>query len=278
MINELFSGTNFGQKAFLIVEVALVVMILLVTLFRLLANKKLDLNLKRGQISYAPGSKDSVTVENAVSGVFFSTLETVAMMAQIKTKLILHDQMTYLEERLVIIRDTILESYRHAWKNYIDRNGPTEDFVGQEYLFYQSLVDLMKEDMKSSVRVFFLRNHFSTYDDQQLNSYIEEKNELLMVKAYQFLRDMYPIDKMTLSFEEIENGLDKVRPDLENGLSVAFKKAVDITKERHRQIADLETGLRKNIKQQYGVELNGSGVGVFSGTLQKNEEDGRSRR
>jgi len=269
----LFAGLTFGQKVIIIMEMAAMLGAIVFLLFRMISNKKLSFNVAKGQLSYSPDNKDPETVKSVATGVFFQTLETVAMMTQIKTKLILHDQMTYLEERLVIVKDTILEAYRLSWKESFS-SGSGES-GSQEYLFYQSLVELMKEDMKSSVRVFFLRNHFSSYDDHQLSSYIEEKNELLMVKAYQFLRDMYPVDKMVVSFDSIVKGLDKVKPDLEHCLMMVFKKAVEITKERHQQISDLESGLRNKVKISYGVDLSESGVEIFLGSLKKN--DGGSR-
>lgn len=269
----LFSDLNFMQKFILILEIAVLLSGVVYLLFRMISNKRVSLNVTKGQLSYAPDSKDPDTIKTVATGVFFQTLEAVAMMTQIKTKLILHDQMTYLEERLVIVKDTILEAYRQSWKEAFS-SGSAES-GSQEYLFYQSLVELMKEDMKSSIRVFFLRNHFSSYDDHQLTSYIEEKNELLMVKAYQFLRDMYPVDKMVVSFDSIVKGLDKVKPDLEHCLLTVFKKAVDITRERHQQITDLETGLRNKVKISYGVDLSESGVEVFMGALKKNDSGGR---
>lgn len=255
----LFEGMSFGQKIIVIIEMAAVAAALIFLIFKMIANKKLSLNVTKGQISYSP--TDETTMEGAISNVFILTLETVAMMTHIKTKLILHDQMNYLEERLVVIRDTFLKSYRGCWKDLDEKSSP------DEYIFYQSLINLMKENMKSSVRVFYLRNHFSGYDERKLKEYIKEKNELLMIEAVQFLRELYPSEKMTISFDEIVKGIEEVQPEIESCLSTAFVRAVEITKDRHIQIVSLDEGLRARIKNTYGVEIAESGVEAFTGAL-----------
>lgn len=258
---------SFAQKVIIILEVAAALAGIIYLIFKMIAHKSVSFDMTKGRLSYSGNDDKAQTMEGAISGVFILTLETVTMMTHIKTKLILHDQMSYLEERLIVVRDAILKSYRLCWKA---RTG--ESVSTKEYIFYQSLVNLMKENMKSNMRTFYLRNHFSAYSEQQLKDYINEKNELLMIGAYQYLRELYPEGKMTISFEDIVLGLDKIKPNLENCLSAAFKRAVNITKERNVQIAELESSLRGRIKTTYGVELNDSGVEAFIGAIKRGED------
>lgn len=265
----------------MILELAFLVGALVIVVFRLLSGKKVSLNLKDGALNMGADNKAEIaTVQNVASSIFFQTLETVALMTQIKTKIILHDQMTYLEERLVLIKDNILESYRAKLRAKL--TGPTRapdahiasTTSNQDYLFYKTLIDLMKEDMKSGIRILFLRNNFSRYNDKELDAYIEEKNELLLVKATQFISELYPSEKMLVSFDEVEETLNSVRKDIEADLTVVFKRAVEIHNTRHRQINELESGLREKIKISYGVEVGLVNGSTFADII---KNDGRER-
>lgn len=268
-MEAIFDGLNFNQKVFMVILMISSITMVGYFLFRWLSNKKVSVNVKRGQLSYKGDSTPEDTVNIVAKGVFLQTLETVTLMTHIKTKLIMHDQMTYLEERLVLIRDTILESYREKLKEELSKaeSKLTTVASNQDYLFFQSLVDLMKEDMKRSARGFFLRNNFSQLTEEELSAYISEKNELLIVKATEFLRDLYPSDKMIVPFESVHKGLNEVKADLEVLLSQVFKKAVVIYKVRHNQIDDLEKSLRDKIKATYGVDLEETGSKIFSSAL-----------
>lgn len=281
MMESVFAGLNFPQKVIMILELAFLIGVLVIVVFRFLSGKKVSLNLKDGALNMGAETKaELATVQNVASSIFFQTLETVALMTQIKTKIILHDQMTYLEERLVLIKDNILESYRAKLRAKL--TGPTRapdahiasTTSNQDYLFYKTLIDLMKEDMKSGIRILFLRNNFSRYNDKELDAYIEEKNELLLVKATQFISELYPSEKMLVSFDEVEETLSSVRKDIEADLTVVFKRAVEIHNTRHRQINELEAGLREKIKISYGVEVGLVNGSTFADII---KNDGRER-
>lgn len=272
----IFEGTTYIQKMWLILEIAMLagglIWLLIWLLTKFLGGKKLSVNVAQGQVSYSQDGSgtDGVSIQSVASGVFLATLETVALMTQIKTKLILHDQMMFLEERLVMIRNSILESYRGSFKGREDVT--LVDTLGtQEYLLFKSLVDLMKEDMKSNVRMLFLRNHFSSYNEQELLAYISEKNQWLLTEMYEFLREMYPANKLTIPFTDVESSLNKIRPELEEYLVRIFKKAVQINRERNQQIADMEKSLRDRIRSSYNVEIEDKGVSVFSMALKGGE-------
>lgn len=270
MMESLFNGSLLSKMVILL-QMGLMTGGFIWLLAKLFGNKKLSVNVAQGQVSYSQdGPLESTSVQTVASGVFLATLETVAMMTQIKTKLILHDQMMFLEERLVMIRNSILESYRGSFKGK-DTVSLVDALGSQEYLLFKSLVDLMKEDMKSNVRMLFIRNHFSSYNEQELQSYITEKNQWLLTEMYEFLREMYPANKMSVPFSDVEQALNKIKPELEEYLLRVFKKAVQINKERNQQIVDLEKNLREKIKTSYNVDLDCQGVRVFSMALKGGE-------
>lgn len=270
-MSVLFEGLSFGERVTLlfVLQAALVGIIFLV--LRLLKGKNVSMNLTQGQLSFTPETT-SATIHEVVTGVFFHTLETIAMMSQIKTNLILHDQMTYLEERMVMIRNTILESYRKLLREFLSgTEADSLDNPQREYLFYKSLVDLMREDLKNNIRVLFLRNHFTQFNDQELSAYIKEKNQVLVVKMYEFLRDMYPSEKMMVPFSDVEGSLKDIQEEIEEYLSSVFRKAVQIKHERDAQIIALDKSLREKIKASYGVDIEDRSTKVFINTLKSGE-------
>lgn len=268
---SLFVGLTFEQKLILIAEMLLAFSVLIIVINYFFGKKKLNLKLSKGQVSYsqeAPLTQEAL--KDTSTGVFFFTLETVAMMTQIKTKLILHDQMTYLEERLLFIKNSVLDSYRRVYreKGTLRDN---EDFSAKEYTLYKSLVELMKEDLKSNIRVLFMRNHFASYDDKEMSIYLQEKGSWLITKMTDFLRDLYPSEKMTIPFSDIEKSIGFCRKEIEEYLLSIFKRAAQIYNDRHSQIVSLETGLRDKIKETYGIDIDDRGIKSFSKILKEGE-------
>lgn len=270
-MSSFLEGLTFPQIQIYTAQVFVGLIGLVYMFGKIMSNKKISFSLPKGQLSYSKDTdKDASYVQNVSTGIFFLTLETVAMMTQIKTKLILHDQMTYLEERLIFIKNSILEAYR-AKRSEIEKGAPLSSEAAKEYLFFKSLVELMKEDVKSNIRVLFLRNHFSQYDEKEMSVYMTEKNFWLVTKMVDFLRELYPQEKMAVPFNEVEEAIASIRSEIEEYLSVIFKRAARITVKRHEQINELEAGLREKVKESYGVDLDDKGLNVFSTILKGGE-------
>jgi len=268
---SVLEGLTFAQKQLYTAQVFLGLIILVYLFGRMFGNKKFSFNLPKGQISYSKDTgMDSAYVQSMSTGIFFLTLETVAMMTQIKTKLILHDQMTYLEERLIFIKNSVLEAYRSK-RSELEKGAPLSSEAAKEYLFFKSLVELMKEDVKSNIRVLFLRNHFSQYDEKEMSVYLTEKNFWLVTKMIDFLRELYPQEKMAVSFNDVEEAISSIRSEIEEYLAIIFKRAARITIKRHGQINELEASLREKVKESYGVDLDDKGLNVFSTILKEGE-------
>jgi len=268
-VDTLLASMTFVQILILLAVLASFLIIILVVLFKLLGNRKVSLKTSLGQISSEQGnSSNDPSVNSMVIGVFTWTLETVSMMVEIKTKMILHDQMTYLEERLVLIKNSILESYRMKMKDSYEKGTQVSS---QEYLFYKSLVELMKEDMKSNIRMLFLRNHFSTFTEPELQAYIQEKNMWIMTSAIEFLRIMYPSEKMTIQFFSVEESFNDVRKTLEDYMNTVFRQAAKIYNDRNKQIDSLGESLHSKVNSTYGVDLYNGGMLNYSSIIKGKE-------
>jgi hypothetical protein len=80
----------------------------------------------------------------------------------------------------------------------------------------------------------------------------------LWVKSKNFIRDMYPSDKMSIPFEQVEKKVFKdVEETMCSDLHATFKKAVQIYVERNAEIKIMELSLREHLKA-YGVDLEKS--------------------
>ena len=161
--------------------------------------------------------------------------------------------------QIVLIQDVLLAPFRAKLFLALEAKAapgaaPTVT-SNQEYGFYVSLVALLMEDLKRNCRGTFIRNNFHRFNEREFETYVSDKAESLWIKAVNFLRDMYPSDKMTLTFEAVEKSvLSEAETDFKDEIVVVFKKAVHIYNERHAEIAEMERALREHLKG-YGVNM-----------------------
>jgi len=234
-MDALFLGMSFWQRMSLVGAVgAVIVAVILLVLFR----KNIKFSLKRGELNLSD-RKDNKATE-VIMEVFTRTLDTAVKSSSIKLKGILSDQMNYLDEKLLLIEDILLNTFR---KELAEKTEGATVISHQEYLFFYSLVSLLKEEMKRDIRAIFIRNNFSSYSEEEFSEYIKEKNQWIITRVNMFLRDMYPSDKMVVSFEELEVSLIKSYEEINSILNQVFKKAVSISKEHYATIDKMQSEL-----------------------------------
>jgi hypothetical protein len=233
----LFTGLNFWQKLAMVGSLSLIVgFVILIILFR----KNIKFNLSKGEINFS--DRNSLNSSDVIMEVFTRAVDTAARTTSIKLKGILSDQMNYLDEKLLLIEDILLNAFRKEFSVKTEGdNIPSH----QEYLFFYSLVSLVKEEIKRDIRAIFIRNNFSSYSEQEFSDYIKEKNQWVITRVNMFLRDMYPSDKMVVSYEELEVGLKESYEKIDAILTQVFKKAVSISKNHYDSIDKMQEELEE---------------------------------
>lgn len=278
----MFEGlTVWGRLSiiFALVASAVLIVVLLVLILRwAFAGKKVKLGLgslgsldvDRNDMGRARGPLIELDL---VIEIVSRTVDTASRISHLKTKQILSDQMYYLEDRLVIMQDALMTAFRTRLFSELSKKTAQGTSLtvtsSQEYSFLSTLVHLMAEDIKRNCRGTFIRNNFHRFSERDFAQYLDDKVSFLWIKAVNFLRDMYPSDKMTIPFEEIEKSvLGDIEEDIRDGLLMTFKRAVQIYNERHAEVKGLEIALRDHL-QTFGVDLDRSVNKIAEGSSQK---------
>lgn len=262
---DVFSNMTLWGRIALILEILVCLLIFFMALILALrwafAGKKVKLGL--GQLASIDVDKGGQPLSgisaDTVIEIVSRSVDMASKVTHIKTKQILSDQMYGLEDKIVLIQDVLLAPFRAKLFLALEaKAGPGAAPTvtsNQEYGFYVSLVALLMEDLKRNCRGTFIRNNFHRFNEREFETYVSDKAESLWIKAVNFLRDMYPSDKMTLTFEAVEKSvLSEAETDFKDEIVVVFKKAVHIYNERHAEIAEMERALREHLKG-YGVNM-----------------------
>lgn len=231
-----------------------------VTRFSLFGN---EVDLKDDEKEMSPRCKD------AVVEVTMLAITTSTKVSYLRTKQVLSEQMYYLEDKLFLTQEVLNTAFRkcladklrsiHTASSPDDGSYTCTEYhltSHKEYHFFTTLVTLMSEDLKKAMRQIFIKNHFSHYDEREFTAYLKEKVDLLSARMLQFLRDLYPSDKMVVPYEQVEavvfNGsLDEVTIHLEH----AFRRAVHLNRARNEDADREEEGMRLYILNKYGVDI-----------------------
>ena len=231
----------------------------LLLLFRvIIRGRPVKLDIFGTTMDIKDGSEVNQAGKQAVMDVFTMAITTASTVSFLKTKQILSDQMYYLEDKLILVQEALTTCYRSLMSDKLKQAEDHSVTVtsNKEYQFFTSLVTLMAEDQKRTCRQIFIKNNFSHFSDREFDEYVEEKLTLLRTKALLFIRDLYPSDKMLVTFEEVEMGVfAKVAPALDTHYEQAFRRAVQIYKARHEEADKLDKDLHDYILNTYGVDI-----------------------
>lgn len=267
---------SFLERTGLLIEIFVVIAALILVLRWVLTGKKMKINLSSGNIDIGAADQKDVSKSDVVD-IIIKTSDTIMRTAYIKTKLILYEQMCYLEERLVLLQDAYLATFRSKLAGNLAKksNSPLTVTSSQEYQFFESLIRLLMEDIKRNCRGIFVRNNFSHYTEKEFDNYLEEKVEFLWIKSCNFLRDLYPSDKMPMTYEELENEvLVEVKETSCDDLRAVFRKAVHVHNSKLEEVVRIEQDLRGYLKS-FGIEPDLQTRQTTSNAADRREADGR---
>ena len=192
--------------------------------------------------------------------VYNRTVVMSGMTNTLKSKQILYEQMNYLEDKAVIVREAFITAYRRCLSD--QHRAAVSDGAtvvsSKEYQFFRSLVTLMIEDQKKICRQIFVQNNFSSMAERELQEYLEEKITLLQTKARLYVRELYPSDKMDVPYELVESEVfGKVADAMAKNYDQVFRRAATVYRMRHDEADALESNLRLYLKTMYGADVGG---------------------
>jgi hypothetical protein len=253
---------TFNERAGLIVVTFLCFSLLLWFIKQsILKGRPFKLSMFGSEVDVEDASGLNDAGKSAIMDVLAMTAVTATKTSTLKTKTVLSDQMYYLEDKLILIQEILTTAYRASLSDGLAKEHSAEStatvYSHKEYHFFTSLVTLLIEDMKRSCRQIFIKNNFSHFNEREFSEYADEKVTLLQAKALQFIRDLYPSDKMIVPFETLEQEVFKKNADATGShLEHALRKAVQIYKARHEEADALDKELRDYILDTYGVDVD----------------------
>lgn len=269
------AGMSFAERAGLVLIIAACLAGLFCLVIVLMVKSKVaKFSLFGGEVDLKGDSEEmSPRCKDAVVEVAMLAITTSTKVSYMRTKQVLSEQMYYLEDKLFLMQEVLNTAFRKCLADKLRSMHPTADPSAapaggddcckeyhltshKEYHFFTTLVTLMSEDLKKAMRQIFIKNHFSHYDEREFSSYLKEKVDLLSARMLQFLRDLYPSDKMVVPYEQVESmvfvgSLSEVTLHLEH----AFRRAVQLNRARNEEADKEEEVMRQYILNKYGVDI-----------------------
>jgi hypothetical protein len=265
MFENILANNTFLEKAGLILIFFVCFSLFILLISRLSKKKAIKLSFLGSTFEIQPdglaadGTHGICIDPVALVEIYNMTTNTAGMVSVLKTKQILSDQMNYLEDKAIIIREALISSYRKCLSdNSKKEDGSLASTVvsSKEYQFFNSLITLMVEDQKKTCRQIFIKNNFSNLGEREFQEYLEEKVTLLQTKARLYVRELYPSDKMEIPFELLEQEVfNKTAEVLVKNYEQVFRRAAQIYRTKHEEADTLDSDLRAYIKATYGADV-----------------------
>ena len=281
MLSILISGSTFVEKIGLTLVFFTCLVLLILLAHSIFGSKPFTVSLFGETIAFRGGrtSRDgrqypfhrSIGPE-ALVGIYSRTSATSNMVSLLKNKQILYEQMNYLEDMSVLLREAFITAYSKYLAGYQTSKASSSSTVvsSKEYHFFRSLMTLMVEDQKKICRQIFIQNNFSRLGEKEFQEYLDEKVALLLTKARLYVRELYPSDKMEVPYEIVEfEVFGKTADIMAKNYEQVFRRAAIIYRSRHDEADALDAGLRMYLKAAYGADVEAPyrSVGAASGGL-----------
>lgn len=280
MLMTLLTGSTFLEKIGLTLVFFICLALLLLLAHSIFGSKPFSVSLFGSSFEFrgglaAPGRKypfhRNIGPETLVE-IYSRTSATSNMVSLLKNKQILFEQMNYLEDMAILLREAFIASYSKCLSSFKAASAVSGATVvsSKEYHFFRSLMTLMVEDQKKICRQIFIQNNFSSLGEKEFHEYLEEKIAILQTKARLYVRELYPSDKMEVPYEVVESEVfGKTADIMAKNYEQVFRRAAIIYRSRHDEADALDAGLRTYLKAVYGADVEAPyrSVGRAPGTL-----------
>jgi len=185
--------------------------------------------------------------------VVTKTAEIVTKMCYIDLKECIDRQMSYVDERLTIIKSILLNNYSKILKSKIQID--KQVIVHEDYITYHRLVESMLfEDIKNSIRQSFANDNFDQLSDVEFNMYINEKFLYIYQIGDEFMDMWYIGNKMLISREELKESVLLLKAKLYDIFVDTYEKAVKVLEEKEDRKIKLQDELDIFFEKIVGVK------------------------
>lgn len=206
-------------------------------------------------------------IKGALVDVFNMAMTTASEISYIKTKQVLSEQMSFLEDRLILIQASLNNTYRKCLSDCLTKiNTPLVTVTSnKEYHLFSTILTLMLDDQKEYCRDAFIKNNFAHLNDNDFNDYLDDKLNILYSRCISYVRDLYPSDKMLVTYEIVESDVfGSTKKEFFIRYTQVFKKAALLYRTKHLEADTKDIKLKEYIKMHYAVDIDAPYIAIQS--------------
>ncbi|MBF0555643.1 MAG: hypothetical protein HQK96_14025 [Nitrospirae bacterium] len=221
---EFLEKFHFGQISSLLV---------LITCLFLLVCIALKPTVKIGKFCFSVGKNRKIPhLDCPFSSDFFhvvsKTTELVTRMCYLENVVKLDKQMSYVEEKFIIIKSILMNNFSELLLEKINTGVPVSD----DYQIYERYIDsLLNDEIKKRVRVSFINNGFVDLSDTEFRVYVKDKCNYFFDLSVQTVDRWYISGKMVVPREEVKASVFRLKYSFTDFAFDIYSNAVRVIKE-----------------------------------------------
>src|SRR4030042_183395 len=190
--------------------------------------------------------------------VVTKTTYVVSKISEIKYRGCLSEQMGHVDEQFINIRTIYQRLYLEKLREKLEEKGEKlkkeEEYLYEDYKFYQTLIKLMLHDMIAIIRTSFANNHLADYNAQEYQNYVDLKFNVIKGLESDFFDSMY-IGDWIISRKDIFDLHRKARTDVRETISNIYINAQKIAINKAKEIEMLEDDLQNFLDETVSGEI-----------------------
>lgn len=163
-------------------------------------------------------------------------------------------QMKFADEKIVEIKSIVTNRYAKQLQEKIPaaENAKTH----KDYRAYQIMIGLLSNDLRDKVlRVSLVENHILDYSDIEWEDYLNQKSELMITMACDFIDVMYDGGSKVVTLKDLSEGNQDIIHTVKEMIKMIFRKARHISLENKKKIDEIENEIETDLNKLKGVSV-----------------------
>lgn len=209
---------------------------------------KLQLGGKKSAIMSAAEREQLI---NVVKNIVIEKCDNITEIRNIE---ILVRQMKYADEKIVEIKSLVTNRFAKQLQDKIPNAENAKSH--RDYRSYQIMIGLLANDLKENVlRVSLTDNNILDYSDIEWDDYINQKAELMITMACDFIDFMYDSNNTKIvTLKELSIGNQDIIHTVKEMIRSIFRKAKSISLENQKKIDEIEKEMKDELTLLKGVD------------------------
>lgn len=234
---------DFLQKFSFIESVILLVIIGGTIITAIILLVKGGFSLRKGNSEIKMGKTDAkipvCDLDYNIANLVSKTTDIVARISEIKVKGTLGAQMSVCEQKLLVARSILQSNY----KKILTEKGDDNPTAHGDYLYYTAIIKLAIQESTSNIKHAFIYNRLAEFTEQDFNSYIDGKIEMIILGVEDYVDMMYVSEDRIINREEIKKKFIETESDYTDTYRQIFYDARSIAIEKSKLISEMESEL-----------------------------------